>query len=211
MSNGNTIPAIANSPIGILGSGQIGSAFARALARVGIRAVIANSRGAESLTDLAAEIGDTVRAGTREEAASQDIVLIAVPWSKLPGALAGLPEFGNRIVIDANNPIEPPLFRAADLHGRPSSQIVAEYVPGARLVKAFNHLPSALVASDPAAEGGRRIAFFSGDDEDAKTQIGALIEWLGFFGIDLGPLAGGGLLAQVPSGPLAVHNLIKFS
>ena len=210
MSNGNTIPAIANSTIGILGSGQIGSAFARALARVGIRAVIANSRGAESLTDLVAEIGNTLRGGTREEAASQDIVLIAVPWSKLPGALAGLPEFGNRIVIDANNPIEPPLFRAADLYGRPSSEIVAEYVPGARLVKAFNHLPSALVASDPTEEGGRRIAFFSGDDEDAKTQIGALIERLGFFWIDLGTLAGGGLLAQVPSGPLAVHNLIKL-
>jgi predicted dinucleotide-binding enzyme len=70
MSNGNTIPAIANSTIGILGSGQIGSAFARALARVGIRAVIANSRGAESLTDLVAEIGNTLRGGTREEAAS---------------------------------------------------------------------------------------------------------------------------------------------
>jgi 8-hydroxy-5-deazaflavin:NADPH oxidoreductase len=211
MSNENTLPAVADSTIGILGSGQIGSAFARALARVGISAVIANSRGAESLTELVAEIGATIRAGAREEAASQDIVLIAVPWSKLPGALAGLPEFGNRIVIDANNPIEPPLFRAADLCGRPSSEIVAEYVPGARLVKAFNHLPSALVASDPSAEGGRRIAFFSGDDEDAKAQIGALIERLGFFGIDLGALAGGGLLARVPSGPLAVHNLIKFS
>ena len=71
-------------------------------------------------------------------------------------------------------------------------------------------MPSAFVASDPAAEGGRRTAFFSGDDGDAKIQIGALIKRLGFFGIDLGTLAAGGLLAQVPSGPLAVHNLIKF-
>ncbi len=81
----------------------------------------------------------TIKAGTREEAARADIVLIAVNWPKLSAAVAGLPEWNGRIVIDANNPVEAPLFKRVDLHGLVSSQVVAELVKGARLLKAFNH------------------------------------------------------------------------
>lgn len=54
---------------------------------------------------------------------------------RLPAKRAGLPDFGGRIVIDANNPIEAPLFRPVELHGRASSEVFAEFVPGARLVQ----------------------------------------------------------------------------
>ncbi|MFN3347959.1 NADPH-dependent F420 reductase [Pseudorhodoplanes sp.] len=196
--------------IGIIGTGNIGAAFARALGRAGIEAIVSNSRGPASLADLVREAGPSIRAGTREEAAAQDIVLVAVNWSKLPGALRGLPDFGGRIVIDANNPIEGPLFKPAELNGRVSSEVFAGLVPGARVVKAFNHLQPHLISGDPAAEGGRRVLFFSGDDAHAKAAVAALIERLGFFGIDLGPLAVGGRLVQFPGGPLPVHNLVKF-
>ena len=196
--------------IGIIGAGAIGSAFATALANKGIEAVIANSRGPESLRELTDGLGPTIRAGTREEAAAQDIVLVAVNWSKLPAALAGLPDFGGRIVIDANNPIEAPLFKPAELHGRASSEVFAELVPGARVVKAFNHLEADLIAADPAAEGGQRVLFFSGDDAAAKAEVGALIERLGFFGIDLRALAVGARLVQFPGGPLPALNLVRF-
>jgi predicted dinucleotide-binding enzyme len=195
--------------IGIIGAGNIGTAVATALGRAGIEAVIANSRGPASLQDLVREAGPSIRAGTREQAAAQDIVLVAVNWSKLPAALRGLGDFGGRIVIDANNPIEGPLFKPAELNGRLSSEIVAELVSGARVVKAFNHLQAHLIASDPAAEGGRRVLFYSGDDARAKAEIGALIDRLGFFGIDLGPLAIGGQLTQFPGGPLAAHHLVR--
>lgn len=201
-----------NTPsIGIIGAGAIGSAFATALARKGIHATLSNSRGPDSLKDLARELGPTIRAGTREEAASKDIVLVAVNWVRLPAALAGLPDFGGRIVIDANNPIEAPLFKPAELNGRASSEVFAELVPGARVVKAFNHLQAHLLASDPAAEGGKRVLFFSGDDAKAKASAGALISQLGFSGIDLGSLAVGARLAQFPGGPLPVLNLVHFS
>jgi len=196
--------------IGIIGAGSIGSAFARALARANIEAVISNSRGPASLAALAREIGAPIRAGTREEAAAQDIVLVAVNWSKLPLALGGLPDFKGRIVIDANNAIEGPQLTPVQLGGRPSTDVFAEFVPGARVVKAFNHLLAKLLAEDPRAEGGRRVLFYSGDDDGAKGEVGALIERLGFFGLDLGTLAGGGRLAQFPGGPLPVHNLVKF-
>ncbi|WP_245292850.1 NADPH-dependent F420 reductase [Pararhizobium arenae] len=196
--------------IGIIGSGNIGSAFARALAGKGIAATIANSRGPASLSGLANELKPHIKAGTVEEAASANIVLVAVNWTKLPEALAGLPAWNNRIVIDANNPIEAPLFKPAELNGRLSSEIVADLVPGARLVKAFNHLQPHLLTGDPAAEGGRRVLFFSGDAAAAKADVAALIERLGFFGIDLGALSVGGRLVQFPGGPLPALNLVRF-
>src|SRR5437762_9453959 len=166
--------------IGIIGSGAIGTAFARTLARAGIEATISNSRGPDSLKELARELGPSIKAGTREDAARADIVLIAVNWTKLPAALAGLPDWNGRIVIDANNPIEPPLFKPFDLKGRVSSEVVADLVPGARVVKAFNHLRAEVLAADPQSNGGRRVLFYSADDAAAKAEVAALIDRLGF-------------------------------
>ncbi|HZW20365.1 NADPH-dependent F420 reductase [Noviherbaspirillum sp.] len=204
----NTIRTL--NTIGIIGAGAIGAAFAKALAARGIEAIISNSRGPETLQQLARELGPPIKAGTREQAAAQDIVLVAVNWSKLPAALSGLPDFDGRIVIDANNPIEAPLFKPAPLDGRLSTEIVAELLPGARVVKAFNHLQPQLLSGDPAAEGGRRVLFYSGDDRAARATVGALIERLGFFGIDLGTLAVGAGLTQFPGGPLPALNLVRF-
>jgi 8-hydroxy-5-deazaflavin:NADPH oxidoreductase len=196
--------------IGIIGAGSIGLAVAKTLSRAGIAATIANSRGPESLKESVAALGPTIKAGTREQAASADIVLIAVNWSKLPAAVGGLPAWDGRIVIDANNPVEAPLFKPVDLHGLVSSQVVAELVTGARLVKAFNHLRADVLASDPQADGGRRVLFYSGDDSAAKAEVGALIDRLGFAGIDLGTLAIGGKLAQFPGGPLPNQTLVRI-
>jgi len=197
--------------IGIIGSGAIGTAFARTLARAGIEATISNSRGPGSLKELVRDLGPTIKAGTRDEAARADIVLIAVNWTKLSAALAGLPDWNGRIVIDANNPIEPPLFKPFDLKGRVSSEVVADLVPGARVVKAFNHLRAEVLAADPHDHGGQRVLFYSGDDAAAKAEIAALIGRIGFTGIDLGSLAVGGKLAQFPGGPLPNQNLVKIA
>jgi len=196
--------------IGIIGAGNIGRAIATALAAKDIAAVIANSRGPETLAALVADLGPSLRAGTPAEAAAQDIVFVAVNWSKLPGALAGLPEWGGRIVVDANNPIEAPLFKPVPLGDRSSSEVVAGLVPGARVVKAFNHLQPHLLSGDPSSDGGKRVLFYSGDDADAKAQVAALVNQLGFFGIDLGSLAAGSRLTQFPGGPLPALNLVKI-
>lgn len=83
-------------------------------------------------------------------------------------------------------------------------------MPGAWVVKAFNHLQPQLQSGDPHAEGGRRVLFYSGDDAGAKAGLGALIDRLGFFGIDPGPISIGGRLVQFPGGPLPALNLVKF-
>src|SRR2546428_5760142 len=197
--------------IGIIGSGAVGTAFARTLARAGIEAIISNSRGPDSLKEVVRELGPSIKAGTREEAARADIVFIAVNWTKLPAALAELPDWRGRIVIDANNPIEAPLFKPVDLKGRVSSELVADLVPGARVVKAFNHLRAEILAGDPRSNGGRRVLFYSGNDGAAKAEVAALIDRIGFVGIDLGSLAVGGKLAQFPGGPLPNQNLVKVA
>ncbi|MBQ9352535.1 NADPH-dependent F420 reductase [Phyllobacterium sp.] len=196
--------------VGIIGAGLIGTAFARVLARAGVEATISNSRGPDSLKELVGELGPSIKAGTVEQAASADIVVIAVNWSKLPQALAGLPAWNGRIVINANNAIEAPSFKPVDLKGRLPSEVVGDLVPGAKLVKALNHLPAALLAGDPKAEGGQRVLLYSGDDAEAKAKVGALFEKLGFFPLDLGSLATGEKMAGFPGGPLAVLNLVKF-
>jgi predicted dinucleotide-binding enzyme len=66
------------------------------------------------------------------------------------------------------------------------------------------------LAGDPKADGGRRVLFYSGNDNPAKAAVAALIDKIGFVGIDLGSLAIGGKLAQFPGGPLPNQNLVKI-
>ena len=196
--------------IGIIGTGNIGSAIARAMVRIGQEVTLANRRGPAALDGLLKELGPKARAGTVDEAAKADIVFVAVNWSKIPEALAGLSNWSGRIVVDANNPIEAPAFRPFDLGGRSSSEVFSEFVPGAKVVKAFNHLQPHLLSGDPRAEGGRRVLFLAGDDAQAKANVSQLISRLGFAAVDLGSLAQGGRLTQFPGGPLPTLNLVKF-
>lgn len=87
---------------------------------------------------------------------------------------------------------------------------MADLLPGAKLVKAFNTLQPSLVAVDPRVQGGRRVVFYSGDHAGAKQRVAQLIEQLGFVGIDLGSLVVGGRLQQFPGGSLPTRNLIQL-
>ncbi len=211
--------------IGIIGAGALGSNVARLLAKSGISATIANSRGPESLARLVGELGPSIKAGTVEESASADIVLVALRWVDLERALGGLPAWNGRIVIDATNPVafldpdspdakDPsnPLaaygIKVIDLGRKHSSEVFREFVPGARVVKAFNHL-DARVLPEPTVAGGQRVLFYSGDDANAKSEVRKIIEHTGYFAVDLGVLDVGGPLASLPFGSLASINFIK--
>ena len=189
--------------LGIIGAGRIGQAMARTAQRAGRPVVMANSRGPESLTSVISVLGDGVTAGTVEQAAAASIVVLAVPWSNVPEAVRDL-DWRGQIVIDATNDFDP-----SDLDGRTSSEVVADLVAPARVVKTANTLVAALLASDPHEAGGRRVLFLSGDDSDAKSEVGALFEAAGFSPIDLGGLSAGGSMQQVGA-PLAGVNLIQL-
>ncbi|WP_346831511.1 NAD(P)-binding domain-containing protein [Pseudomonas abietaniphila] len=195
--------------ISIIGAGAIGAAIAHLVVKAGLNVSVANSRGPDSLAKLVAELGPLAQAVTVQQASEADIVFLAVNWSKIAKAVEGLGPWDSRIVVDTNNPIEAPLFKPFDLGGKTSSQVVAEMVPGARLVKAFNHLAPPLLVN-PAAEGGKRVLFYAGEDAEAKSQVAELISQLGFYGLDLGGLQQG-RLAQFPGGPLPGLNLVKHN
>lgn len=196
--------------IGVLGAGGIGQAFARHMADAGFEVFLSNSRGPDSLKDIAARLGPRTKAVTREEAARCEVVFLSARWPQLSAALSGLPAWNGRILIDAANPIVPPGFSKADLQGRTSGEIVASLAPGARVVKVVNTLPVALLESDPKQAGGHRVLFMSGDDSAAKTEVSGLLAKAGFAAIDLGGLADGGRLHEVPGGLLTNLNLIKL-
>lgn len=195
--------------IAIIGAGAIGSAIARKLAGNGIQASIANSRGPQSLKALTDELGPHIKAVSVQEAAQADLVFVAVNWDRIPAALKDLGSWKGRILVDANNAVEVPSYQAVNLGGRASSEVVAGLAPGARVVKAFNHLPAAVLDADPQVNGGRRVLFLSGQDADAKKTVSDLFVRLGFAAIDLGGV-NEGRLVQFPGGPLAVLNLVKF-
>jgi 8-hydroxy-5-deazaflavin:NADPH oxidoreductase len=189
--------------VGIIGAGRIGQAMARTALRAGRQVVIANSRGPESLTSMVEALGDGVWAGTVKDAADADIVVVAVMWPQIPQAVEGL-DWDGRIVIDPTNDFDP-----SYLDGRTSSEVVADLVAPARVVKAANTLVAAVLGSDPHEAGGQRVIFLSGDDGDAKSEVVALFEDAGFFVVDLGDLREGGRMQQVGA-PLAGHNLIRL-
>lgn len=191
----------------ILGSGAIGAAVAGQFARKGIEVLLANSRGPETLADLAHDLGPSVVPATVQDALAADILILAVPYDAVRDAVHGAPAWNGRIVVDATNAIDFPAFTPRDLGGRLSTHIVAEAVPGARVVKAFNTLPAAVLAKD-RQENGRRVLFLSGDDDGANAEVAGLIERLGYAPITLGRIAEGGRLQQF-GGALMVHSLIR--
>jgi predicted dinucleotide-binding enzyme len=188
--------------VGIIGAGRIGQALAQTALRAGRDVVIANSRGPQSLTSVVEVLGQGVSAGTVEDASAADIVVLAVPWPQVAQAVEGL-EWDGRIVIDPTNDFDP-----SDLDGRTSSELVADLVAPAPVVKAANTLVAAVLGSDPHEAGGQRVIFLSADDGDAKSVVVALFEDAGFFVVDLGGLREGGRMQQVCA-PLAGHNLIR--
>jgi predicted dinucleotide-binding enzyme len=194
----------------IIGSGAIGKALATQFARKGIDVLVANSRGPASLADLSGELGAAITPVSVREALSADVVILAVPYRAIADVVGPTAGWDGRIVVDATNAIDFPAFKPSDLGGRLSSDIVADLVPGARVVKAFNTLPAAVLAREPEQDGGRRVVFLSGNDAEANAEVGALIGRLGFAGIDLGRIAEGGRLQQF-GGALMVHDLIKHA
>ena len=98
--------------VGIIGAGRIGQAMSRTARRAGRAVVIANSRGPESLSAVISTLGEGVSAGTVTEAASAGIVVIAVPWDRVPEAVQGL-TWNGQVVIDATND-----WTAGDIHGK---------------------------------------------------------------------------------------------
>jgi predicted dinucleotide-binding enzyme len=178
--------------IGIIGAGNIGGTLARHLVKLGHQVSIANSRGPESLTVLAAEIGAKA-VSVVDAAKAGDIVIISIPVK----AVADLPRnlFANVpskvVVIDTGN-YHPELRDGridAIEQGMLDSQWVAQQI-GRPVVKAFNNILaiSLLEKGVPKGKAGRIALSVAGDSSEAKAAVLHLIDDLGFDPIDGGNL-----------------------
>ncbi|MEU5723700.1 MULTISPECIES: NADPH-dependent F420 reductase [unclassified Micromonospora] len=175
--------------IGIVGSGHIGGTLTRRLRTLGHDVVVTNSRGPQSLTDLATETG--AMAGTLEETVQgADLVVIAVPVKVVPDLPAEL--FDGALVADANNYYPQRDGDIAELLDRSlsSSRWTAEHLKGARVVKVFNNIQAAHLMDNgrPAGSPDRIGLPVAGDDPDAKRLVMQLVDELGFEPVDAGSL-----------------------
>ena len=192
----------------IIGLGEIGTAIAQAFARQDIEVAVAARR---PLDALAARIGPSLVPRRIEDAIKADVVVLAVPFATHRDIGRAAESWQGKIVIDATNAFDVP---PEELGGLPSTTAVAKAFPGAKLVKAFNHLPAGVLAQGPSTpQGGRRVVFISSDDEAASASVATLVDRLGFAPIELGKIGEGGLLIQARGrtwGQLIFQDLAKF-
>jgi 8-hydroxy-5-deazaflavin:NADPH oxidoreductase len=190
--------------VGFIGAGNVTRTIGRHLINAGHTVVVSNSRGPETLSEFVAELGPGARAGTKQQSAECDMVILATRWVNVPEALTGI-DWQGRILVDATNAhkdSEPDLSLAgvarsrAALKGRTSSEMVAEMAVGAQIVKSISNMPMEWI-QDFAPAKPRTVIFTSGDDAEAKQRVIELINSTGLVAIDLGPLRTGGAMQEI--------------
>ena len=188
--------------IGIIGSGNVGSALGRVWARSG-HPVMFSSRHLEDDKRLAAEVGANARAGTPREAAEfGDVVVFAVPYGALPELGQDLRDsIKGKVVIDACNPFPRRDGEIAERAREKGAGLMsAELLPGARIVRAFNAVGADRMGQ-AHQEPGRIGMPIAGDDEEALDIASTLIREIGYEPVRIGGLAMGKYL--MPGTPLA--------
>jgi hypothetical protein len=177
--------------IGLIGAGHIGSALALLWVQAG-HEVLLSSRHPDELKRLARSLGPKARVGTPHEAAVfGDVVLISVPYGALPQIGHDLAhELAGKIVLDTGNPYPERDGAMAEAARRKGTGVAsAEYLPGVRLVRAFNAINSTSLASE-AHRGGEPVAIpLAGDDREALAVAARLVREAGFEPVVVGPLA----------------------
>jgi predicted dinucleotide-binding enzyme len=197
--------------VGFVGSGPIAQALAHHLVAAQIPMYLSNSRGPDSLTDQVADLGDPAQAVTVEEAAGADLVILALPFLRLPDLVDVVADWSGRVVVDATNQFAEytPVYSGyVDLGEETGSEWVARHLPGATIIKAFNAMSASYLAADPRHTDGRQVVFYAGDDNTACADFDQLISRLGFAPVYVGDLRDGGKLMQLGK-PLSLLHVIK--
>jgi len=178
--------------LGLIGSGNIGSALARLAVAAGHDVVLSNSRGPETLTDLVDQLGPRARAATAAEAAAAgDIVVVTVPLK----AYRDVPvePLRGKVVIDTNNyyPQRDGHIAELDDHQATSSELLQRHLPGSHVVKVFNniHFRHLLQLASPAGSADRSALLIAGDDDAAKATAARFLDAIGYDAVDAGPLS----------------------
>jgi hypothetical protein len=179
--------------LGIIGSGQIGGTVARLSVAAGLAVVLSNSRGPQTLAELAAELGPLATPATAEQAAEAgDLVLVSVPvkaFGDIPvKPLAGKP------VMDTGNyyPQRDGNLEELDTRALTSSGLLQRYLPESHVVKVFNNIYFSHLRwlARPSGAQDRSALPIAGDAAAAKAAVTAFLDSIGYDAVDAGRLAG---------------------
>ena len=175
--------------IGIIGAGNMGSAFARRLGAARHEVAI-TSRDVAEAEQVAASVGNGVRAVPQDELAKHaDILIAATPYAHQAEALRASGSLEGRIVIEISNPITDDMSSLAVGFTTSAAEEVARAVPGATVVKAFNTVFAQVLGQPRSKANATPVqVFYAGDDAPSKETVRTLIESMGFEPVDAGPL-----------------------
>jgi predicted dinucleotide-binding enzyme len=176
--------------IGLIGTGSMSQTLGRLWQAAGHQLCI-GSRSPDKAAELAGSLNASVRAGTFAQAAAfGDVLLLAVHNAAVFDVLAGLGDLRGRIVIDCNNPFDPASGLVLSAYqGVSMAEQIAQHIPGAHVVKAYNTIPSVVLAKSPPRVGSNpTTAFVAGDDAAARTTVMQLSRDAQLQPVDCGPL-----------------------
>jgi predicted dinucleotide-binding enzyme len=177
--------------IGILGSGLMGGKLGTLFARAGHGVVFSYARSEEKLERLARKAGGKARAGTpREAALDADALLLAVHWSRVGDVLAQAGDLAGKALLTCSLPMNDDDTALVIANTSSGAEELAAKIPAARVVAAFNTVPSEVLFDVYAGrrKASRPSLVYCGDDRRAKTTAARLIRDAGFEPLDAGPL-----------------------
>jgi len=174
--------------VAVIGTGNMGTGLGRQFAAAG-HDVVVGSRDPARAEAKAKEIG-AVAHGTYADAIAQaDAFLLAVNWWDIEETFPKLGNVEGKILIDCTNPYTDNTYSTpADLGGRSAAEVIQERLPGARVVKAWNHVYAQIVNSSPVFDGQAASVLLASDDAEAKETVAALARDAGYDPVDAGPL-----------------------
>ncbi|HYA37161.1 MAG TPA: NADPH-dependent F420 reductase [Candidatus Methylomirabilis sp.] len=177
--------------IGILGSGLMGGKLGTIFARAGHEVIFSYARSEQKLKRLAQEAKGKARPGTPREAAQEaDAVLLAVHWSRIDDVLKKAGDLSGKVIVSCSLPMNDDNTELVAAHTTSGAEALARKVPKARVVSAFNTVPSEVFFSvfEARRKTTRPSLVYCGDDSGSKGIAAELIRDVGFDPVDAGPL-----------------------
>ena len=178
--------------VGILGSGLMGGKLGTIFARAGHEVVFSYARSRKKLEKLARETGKRARAGTPREAAEDaDALLLAVHWSRVEDVLGQAGDLSGKVVLTCSLPMNADDTALVIAHTSSGAEALAQRIPKARVVSAFNTVPSEVLFDvfERRKRKERPSLVYCGDDAKSKKVAASLIRDVGFDPVDVGPLS----------------------
>jgi predicted dinucleotide-binding enzyme len=177
--------------IGILGSGLMGGKLGTLFTQAGHEVTFSYSRSQEKLQGLARDAGGRARVGTPRDAAQQaDVLLLAVHWSRIEDVLKQAGHLVGKLIVSCSLPMNADDTELVVAHTSSGAEELTRRVPDARVVAAFNTVPSEVLFGvfERRGKTARPSLVYCGDDAKGKETAARLISDVGFDPVDAGPL-----------------------